>query len=355
LDNKDYIISDIDAMGIDFYFIKNVQELERNTLQDGNSYFKDSIDKHLRNLSQYFKIAQETEDGDFRYKLLTVYLPNDIERFINDQDFEDKNYDLRRIQQAISEFLSGAENYGFEEKEIKFVHGLKDILDEITNIINEIKNYKEKIDVLAKWNYGQYNNGRNFRPEDLQSVEIAYHASINARELFSKGFQSNYKDGPTGLGGSSYKGDISFSLSLDICKTIATAFKELWLIANEQWKRESVLEYVKKYTRTEENFKQAMDSYLQSKGYKILSNNKADLIEFYLNSLWFIQSPVSKNPVFANTNGKDWIQKLEKIDYRDIGIIKARIKTENASEFLVAEREIRIPATDVIELISIIK
>jgi hypothetical protein len=98
-----------------------------------------------------------------------------------------------------------------------------------------------------------------------------------------------------------------------------------------------------------------MDSYLQSKGYKILSNNKADLIEFYLNSLWFIQSPVSKNPVFANTNGKDWIQKLEKIDYRDIGIIKARIKTENASEFLVAEREIRIPATDVIELISIIK
>lgn len=355
LDNKDYIINDIDAMGIDFYFIKDVQELDKNILQDGNSYFKVSIDKHLRNLNEYIKTAQETEDGDFRYNLVTVYLPNNIEKFIKDHDVEEHNYDLRTIQQAISEFLSGAENYGFEEKEIKFVRGLKDISDEITNIINEIKNYKEKIDVLSKWNYGQFYHGRNFRPEDLQSVEIAYHASINARELFKQGFQSDYKNGSTGLGGSSYKGDISFSLSLDICKTIATAFKELWLITNEQWKRESVLEYVKKYTRTEENFKQAMDSYLQSKGYKILSNNKADLIEFYLNSLWFIQTPVSKNPVFSNTNGKDWIKRLEKIDYRDIGIIKAKIKTENASEFLVAEREIRIPATDVIELISIIK
>lgn len=354
LDNEDYIINDISAIGIDYYFIRSVKELDKDVLKDGK-IFQDSISKHLRNLSQNFKTAQETDDGNFRYKLFTTYIPDDIERFLKEYNVEEPNYELRNVQNNINEFLLGAKDYGFEEKEIEFIARLKDILDEIVKIIGEIKYYKEKIDVLSKWNYGEYINARKFRPEDLQPIEIAYHASINATELFSKGFQTDYKNGSTGLGGSSYKGDISFSLSLDICKTIATSFKEMWLIAHDKWKRASVLEYVKKYTRTEENFKNAMDSYLRSKGYNSLPNDKSSLIEFYLTSLWFIQSPVSKNPVFANTNGKDWIEKLEKVDYKDIGIIKAKIKTENASEFLVAEREIRIPPSDIVEFISIIK
>jgi hypothetical protein len=354
LDNQDYIINDIGAIGIDHYFIQSVKEFEKAALKDGK-FFQYSIPYHLRNLSQNFKTSQETDDGDFRYKLFTTYLRDDIERFIKEYDVKEPNYDLRDIRNSIDEFLSEAKNYGFEEKEIEFITRLKDILDEIGNIIGEIKHYKEKIDVLSKWNYGEYIHARKFRPEDLQPIEIAYHASLNAKELFSKGFQTDYKNGSTGLGGSSYKGDISFSLSLDICKTIATSFKEMWLIAHDKWKRASVLEYVKKYTRTEENFKNAMETYLQQKGYSSLPNDKASLIEFYLTSLWFIQSPVSKNPVFANTNGKDWIEKLEKVDYDDIGIIKAKIKTDNASEFLVAEREIRIPPSDIVEFISIIK
>lgn len=355
LDNEDYIINEIDAIGLDRYFVEAAKNLSKRHL-GLNDYYYDTIDKTLQTIQHDLKVSQETNDGNFRYKILTEYIPDNLKRFIQSQEIDKNNHSLREIENSIKEFNSRSVDYGFEEKEVRFGLELQNIVDEIKQLLEEIKFYIEKITTLNAWNYGEYIKGRKFRPEDLEPVEIAYHASLKAKELYENGFQEEYSGGSLGLGGSSYKGDISFSLSLDICKTIATSLKEMWMIAHDKWKRESVIEYVRRYTGSEKRFKDAVDSYLIRKSSsKFPPDNKEDLLEFYLTALWFIESPVSKNPVFMNTYGSEWVEKLQNVEYNDIGIIKAKIKTENASEFLVAEREIRIPPKDVLEIISIIK
>jgi len=354
LDKEDYIVNDIDAIGLDYYFIDRIKNLKKRHL-DGEGYY-DSIDKSIKTIEHDFNLAKKTDDGNFRYKILTEYIPSKITSFIKSQDINEDNYNMKYIDDSLKEFNSRSEEYGFEKDDVDFGKKLEKFIQDIKTILNEIRYYAVKIDTLKNWDYGNYQNSRDFRPEDLEPIEIAYHASLKAKELFENGFQEEYKGGSLGLGGSSYKGDVSFSLSLDICKTIASTLKEMWLIVHNKWSRESVIEYVRRYTETEENFKQAVDSYLIRKSKsKFPPDNKEDLIEFYLTSLWFIRSPVSKNPVFANTYGSEWVEKLKDIDYNDIGIIKAKIKTEHASEFLVAEREIRIPPKDVVEMISIIR
>jgi uncharacterized protein YukE len=357
LENEEYIVNDIDAIGLDYYFIEEIKNLRKRQLDNDNSfYISDTLNKSIQTIEHDLSVAKETNDGNFRYKILTEYIPSTLNRFIENQKIDGYNHSLRAIQNSLQEFNSRSVDYGFDEKEVNLGLELQKIVDEIEQQTEQIKVYVDKTQTLTSWNYGEYNKGRDFRPEDLEPIEIAYHASIKAKELFENGFQEEYKGGSLGLGGSSYKGDVSFSLSLDICKTIASSLKEMWMIVHDKWSRESVIEYVRRYTETEENFKDAVDAYLirRSKS-KFPPDNKEDLIEFYLKSLWFIKSPVSKNPVFVNTYGSEWIKKLENIDYNDIGIIKAKIRTENASEFLVAEREIRIPPKDVVEMISIIQ
>lgn len=354
LDKQDYIINDISAIGLDYYFVEKIKNLKNRQIDEEGYY--DTVGKTIRTIEHDLNVAKDTEDGHFRYEILTNYIPAEIKRFIKHQDPEKDNYSLQYVENSLQEFNSRSEEYGFEENEINFGKDLEKYIVNIKRILDEIRYYDLKITTLTNWNYGEYRDSRKFRPEDLQPIEIAYHASIRAKELFQNGFQEKYSGPELGLGGSSYEGHVSFSLSLDICKTIASTLKEMWMIVHGKWSRESVIDYVKKYTETPENFKSAVDSYLRKKSTsKFPPDNKADLIEFYLTSLWFIKSPVSKNPVFMNTNGKEWIKKLENVDYNDIGIIKAKIKTENASEFLVAEREIRIPPKDVVEMISIIQ
>lgn len=357
LENQDYIVNDIDAIGLDYYFVEEIKNLRKRQLDNDNSYYiSDTLNKSIQTIEHDLNVAKETNDGDFRYKILTQYIPSTLNRFIENQKIDGYNHSLRSIKNSLQEFNSRSVDYGFDEKEVNLGLELQNIVDEIEQQTEQIKVYVDKTQTLTSWNYGEYNKGRDFRPEDLEPVEIAYHASLKAKELYENGFQEEYSGGSLGLGGSSYKGDVSFSLSLDICKTIASTLKEMWMIAHDKWKRESVIEYVRRYTGSEKRFKDAVDSYLIRKSSsKFPPNNKEDLIEFYLTSLWFIESPVSKNPVFMNTYGSEWVEKLQNVEYDDIGIIKAKIKTENASEFLVAEREIRIPPKDVLEIISIIK
>jgi hypothetical protein len=356
LSQEDFISNDIDALDIDYYFIKTVRELQQRMFND-NTY-STVFTKELDRYNIYLKQAKESTDGNFRYRLITEYIPNILESIIDCLDKEKRNYPLRNIINNITEFENRAVDYGFVPDELGKLLPVFSLIKEVVKITEEVKIYIEKINTLTKWNKGEYYDSRNFRPEDLQEEEIAYHASIDINNIFKNGFEKEYKKNDKGgLGGASYKGDISFSLSLHICQSIMIALKHMWLIANDKYKIDKLIEYIKKYSSDTDtsNFENTVKQYKMRKGHEFPPKNAADAIEFYLVALWYMNAPVYRNPVFMDTYGDKWVEKLSKIDYNDIGIIEARIKTSNASEFLVAEREIRIPPEDVIEMIRIIK
>jgi hypothetical protein len=356
LQEEDFISNDIDALDIDSYFIKSVKELHNRMFED--NIYRTVFSKELANYDNYLKMARESTDGNFRYRLISEYIPNILRDIIDVLDKEKSNYSLRNIINNITEFENRAVGYGFTAEELDRLLPIFAIIKEVVNKTEEVKEFVERINTLTKWNRGEYYDSRNFRPEDLQEEEIAYHASIDIKNIFQNGFQKEYtKTDKGGLGGASYKGDISFSLSLHICQSIMIALKHMWLIANGKYRMDKLIDYIKKYSANTEtsNFENTVKQYKRRKGSEFPPKSSADAIEFYLTALWYMDSPVYRNPVFMDTQGDKWVEKLSKIDYSDIGIVEARIKTTNASEFLVAEREIRIPPEDVIEMKRIIQ
>lgn len=363
-DNQSVIVDVISALDIDHYFVHSVKRLEEEIFEP--SIYRGSFVKDVEDIESYLNVAKTTEDSNFRYKLVSEIIPNQIERiytyFLNP---ERQAYNLREVSNALDTFMKGYINYGFkdEEPETKLVKQLYNDFNEIVKIGHSIKEYISRLRAHNFWNTGEYYHGRNFRPDDLQEEEIAYHASLQALPLLRNGFELTRKaDSNLGLGGASDKGHISFSLDLKICQNISTTFKNMWLIANKKWSIPSVLEYVRLYSKTPRedkggkyDFDKIVEIYQRQKGDSFPPKDEAQAMDFYRTALYFINTPVSRNPVFWGFDAKQWLEKLRSVKYNDIGIIKAKISTVNASEFLVAEREIRIPPQDVLEIINIIR
>lgn len=363
-DNQSVLVDDISALDIDHYFVNTVKKLEEDIFEP--SVYRGSFVRDVEDIENSLNVAKTTEDSNFRYKLVSEIIPNKIERvytyFLNP---EKQAYNLREVSNALDTFMKGYINYGFKdsEPETKLVKQLHNDFNEIVRIGYSINEYISKLKAHNSWSTGEYYQGINFRPNDLQEVEIAYHASIQAFSLLRNGFESlRSADSNLGLGGASDKGHISFSLDLKICQNISITFKNLWLIANKQWTIPSVLEYVKLYSKTpledkggKYDFDKIVKIYQRQRGDTFPPKDEEQAMNFYIKSLYFINTPVSRNPVFWGFDAKQWLEKLRSVRYNDIGILKAKISTVNASEFLVAEREIRIPPQDVLEIINIIR
>ena len=363
-ENEAFIVNDISALDIDHYFIDSARRLEEDIKEP--SLYRGSFIKDVEDIEGYLNVAKTTDDSNFRYKLVAEIIPNMIERiYISFLNPEKQAYNLREVSNAVNTFIKGYNSYGFkdDEPETKLVKKLHSALKDITSVGESIKQYIDRLKAHNAWNTGDYYQGRKFRPEDLQETEIAYHASLQAVQLMQTGFDPNRPSKDTlGLGGGSDKNHISFSLDLKICQSISTTYKHLWLIANKQWTIPSVIEYVRLYTKTPREDKggkydldKIVEIYKRQKGDSFPPKNEAQAMDFYRLALYFINTPVSRNPVFWGFEPEQWLEKLRKIKYSDIGVLKAKIATSNASEFLVAEREIRIPAEDVLEIINIIK
>ena len=349
------------------YELRNIIEGAKGLKEkffDGKHY--NSFTSNRESIDHSVKLLSTTDDEQFARNIISRYIPNDLKRIIDESLPNDKSWYYNYIIDDLNSWLAKAVDYGYEDKEIDFVQAIKDTTEEIDEQVKSWPHMYARYIAQSEWDHGQYNHSRKFRPKDLQEEEIAYHATVNVNELFEKGFNEIHdNDQNAGLGGGSHKGDISFSLDLSICQTIMIAFKHIWLIAHGEWTAQKVIDWVKLYSKDPKvdgkerqnkyDFPSIIRQYKMRRNAPFPPESPEDLVEFYLTALWFVNTPVDRNPVFWGTQGNEIIPKFKKVKYKDIGIIKAKIKTTNASEFLVAEREVRIPPADVVEMISIIR
>jgi hypothetical protein len=363
-DNEAFIVNDLSALDIDHYFVSAVKRLKEDITE--KSIYRGNLMQEIESIEQYLEVAKTTEDSNYRYKIISEYIPNFIKSMYSGfMDPENgRAHSLREVINCVTNFINKYENYGFkeDEAETKLVKSIELILSDIVNIGKSISGYSERLGAYSEWMLGAYHQDRKFRPKDLQETEIAYHASLQAVQLFEKGFTKGWSSKDSmGLGGAS-ETDISFSLDVKVCQNILITYKQMWLIANGQWKISSVLDHVRLYSKEPREdkggkytFDEIVNIHKRQKSDPFPPKTPEQTLDFFRTALYFINTPVSRNPVFWGFDSKEWVSKLKQIDIGDIGIIKAKILTKNASEFLVAEREIRIPPTDILEMISIIK
>lgn len=323
--------------------------------------YNTALENLIERINTLTKTAQNTNDPHFSIKCMSEYIPDYISYFLKDNQMDRfEEYDAE-----ITKFKENREWYN-DDDDFKIVAKL---LIQIQAALEEMKAFDELLQQLQKklqatnsWSYGAYEKDRKFRPTDLAEIETVYHASIHAKQLLEKGFSSDHnEDESFGLGGSSYEKHISVTLDFKVAQTIAWAYKHLWLIAHEQWKLSSVFEFIRQYSKNpkkdkggEYDFDKIVEIFKRNKGYASFPPKDIEtLMEFFVQSLWFVNTPINKNPVFFGFDGKKFKEKFLTIDYKDIGVLKINAKTANISEFLTAEREFRVPPED-LEVISII-
>lgn len=353
----------------------NEQEMDDFGLRNIGYYLPDRLERFLSGnyhttleglisrINELFKTAQNTDDPHFSIKCISQYIPDYIGYFLKDNkpdhwlDYAD---DFKKFNEN-KEYHWYNEDDDFKRIE-KIVIQIQEVFVDIRAFDAFLRDLQKKLEVAQKWSYGAYNDGRKFRPEDLQPIEIGYHASLQAKQLMESGFRKDHAESESfGLGGRSYEGDISITLDFKVAQTIAWVYKHLWLIAHNQWKLSSVFEFVSKYSKTPKSDKGG--EYTFVKIVEIFKNNKGQakfppkdietLMEFFVHALWFVNTPINKNPVFFGFDGAKFKEKLLSLNYNDIGVLKVEVKTDKISEFLTAERELRVPPED-IKIISII-
>lgn len=211
--------------------------------------------------------------------------------------------------------------------------------------------------------------------------EKMYHASINARQIYEKGFLKKVPD-QAGLGGSQSdaKGQAatSFTYDLNVAKEIARSLKEMTMIAKGEIKAKNILDWIVRTPGVEElmsnqyweipNLDTNWLKFTKEgiKVQKFSSNNKlesenlmkadkvfssplevATLFSKYLKAMEQIGK--RHDPFFMRLD--KLIPKLQEVDIKNIGIIVATIDTTNPNiVHKGGEREFRVPPKAIISV-----
>lgn len=227
----------------------------------------------------------------------------------------------------------------------KYIISLIPIIDEYYNFCNQfVENTKEDEKLYIDYN-------KDIRTMKLNNIEEAYHASINAREIYENGFDIKGKHGG-GLGTGNKEREISFTLDLYVAKEIAKNLKVCWLISNNQYTWRDFINFLEKNRKKEFSVKEILHN-LWNNGILNKEHKPIDIAHFihaYTSSFWFVDS---YNPVFGFVDYNKFEESLKSISYKDIGIVKCNIKTAENS-FKTSEMEIKILPEDVLEITQFI-
>lgn len=181
-------------------------------------------------------------------KLIVIYLKEALERL--ERTSASELADLLKSSDFDSEV-----KYALKEGLIKNadVRGLKEGVDALNQIRDSVEYLLKRI---ARERESEMDEGIPATAE-MGEVETLYHASVNAKPLFQKGFSDKMpaESSSAGLGGSQSLGlgrgrGISFTDDRYVAKEIARVFKEVAMIARGDVQLSHVLEWVRRSPHT---------------------------------------------------------------------------------------------------------
>jgi len=212
-----------------------------------------------------------------------------------------------------------------------------------------------------------------------EKIEVLYHASVKARDIYQNGFSSEVPKDQLGLGGSqSTKGQgsgISFTYDLKAALDIARSFKEAAMIAVGDIKASTILDWGLRETELEEfllhlkvkaekkGFGERVkidreggrwiikqddeEGRMIEKGIDQIFKTPIDVFNVYDAYLW--AHPTRLNPVHMNRY--KLIAYLKDADPKDIGVVSAEVDMTNPDiSSHGGEREFRVPPAAVIKV-----
>lgn len=181
---------------------------------------------------------------------------------------------------------------------------------------------------------------RGWRPEHAE-VETLYHATAFADEIVRDGFRVEPPEGRRGLGNFGTQDGISFTYDLQIAQNIVRVLKEMWMIAHGQLTARHIIGWM----RHENIGLSGIYTHVGKPAEKIES--KEDTAKLY--NYWLWMTKTRDNPVMI---GPDAVVRMmqHRPSVNDIGIVAAEVRLQPNDQFLVAEREFRVPADRVLSV-----
>lgn len=188
----------------------------------------------------------------------------------------------------------------------------------------------------------------NPKPTTMEKTETLYHASVDAANIFRKGFDEKIPE-IKGLGGDqknrANNPTISFTSSLYVAKEVARCLKEATLIAQGKVKVTHVFEWSRKEK-------------IQDRIWKILGKEKLDfskpenVMKIYR---YYLELSSRYNPLFFG-DMEDLMRKLKRVDYKNIGVLVCVVdmSDSNMSHF-TSMYEYRVSPNHVLSIKKVIR
>lgn len=261
-----------------------------------------------------------------------------------------------------------------------FIRAYEETVELLQGIVQRVEKLRDR-----------FQGSKKLEPE---KIETLYHASVNARDLYAKGFQLTRPEGGMGLGGSvednAGKDAISFTHDLAYALQIARWFKEMAMVASGDIKASQILRWANKEGIAEKVFEYASglvsqvgDLFteggrvrLDFSGGKVrvvrdqwgpakkeivtetedpdeLFKKKRALYDLYM--CYIMQSPHRSNPMSMNTTATLERMDRDNVQPRDIGVITAEIDMSDPDiKYLPGEAEYRVPPRSIKKVVRFV-
>jgi len=378
LEDADAVISDIGA----FYVFENIGSAIRSVEEELLRMFRSAQRRWKEPGSPGAESVEVYESAHWALKgtkdnierFLTGYTGQDMRRFLSE---------LADVDQAEAKRVIG-DYYKDDETAQKILDITLRLIAAASQFNTELENLKERFVLTIA--PGSRTVVKTEKREQL------YHASINARTLYRKGFSATIPD-EAGLGGSRSTTSMdvpgtSFTYDLYVAKEIARVFKEMWLVANGKTTAESILEATAKKRITAKvidnarRYKDLMHGLPRTLAFTVekeevivtdyvrkdgdYSRQRAPLralfkgvyqtMALYRAYLTVMGQSNRRYDPFVMGRNADHIRNFKRIKYRDIGVVVATIDMTNEHVTqLPGEREVRVPPVAILSVDRLIQ
>ena len=322
--------------------------------------FSSDVDYCIRVCDRLIKKSNELQfNFDWSLKAEGHYFPSAISHLIKlleyfQYDIEEfKNVIIRNFQSDSEEEI--LENYQYyidnPEEDIDegdFFKKIKKLPELITSFNQELLHYisllKEFITSRARY----IHSGKENTPPPSENEETLYHATVNAENIFSKGFTTSPIK-TEGIGGSttikSGKQGISFTADLYIAKEVARCLKEAIMIANGNINGFNILEWA-------DDKDYILKSVKEIHGQDLNLSDPVDSFNVYRTYLAFGKR---YDPFFFG-NAENMINVFKTKSPEDVGIIAAKVNMRDPNIlYLSGMLEYRVPPEAVISIEKLIR
>jgi len=260
--------------------------------------------------------------------------------------------ELRSAMASLSTAEAGMIEYGYQPGDpanaddpefvaaMRLLHALRNGTKALREGVQEIENMKRKLAAQDEMRDGLASQGwsrTSWRPKH-DEVETLYHATAFADEVARGGFTLERPMNRRGLGNYGEQKGISFTYDLHVAHTIMRALREMWMIAHGKITTATILRWMQH---------EGIDP---QRAYSIVDRPKpgveyaARLYRAYLALTKLRTDPVMTYP-------EEIVRMLEsRPRMEDIGIVAAEVRIDPSDEFLVAEREFRVPPERVLRV-----